>query len=97
MSTTLQVFELYHKIMQSYFWQDSTDKIIKRLKLRGILLLLLNVKLQSGSKVENKEMKTGISKGNCSTEIDSRVYNDFLGHFRETFFNLIFDREAEGI
>lgn len=74
--------------MQSYFWQDSTDKIIKRLKVRGILLLLLNVKLQSGSKVENKD---------CSTKIDSRVYNDFLGHFRETFFNLIFDREAEGI
>lgn len=97
MSTTLQVFELHHKITQRYFWQDSTDKIIKRLKLRGILLLLLNVKLQSGSKVENKGMKTGISKRNCSTEIDSRVDNDFLGHFRETFFNLIFDREAEGI
>lgn len=42
-------------------------------------------------------MKIGILKGNCSIEIDLRVYNDFFGYFREMFFNLIFDREVEGI
>lgn len=48
-------------------------------------------------KQKDENRVTGISEGNCSAEIDSRVYTDFLEHFRETFFNLIFDREAEGI